>query len=106
MFKAAFIASVGIGLLATGTVNAASLAAQTELAAVSDFSAQRQVQARRADRSSRSYSVRRAYPARRSFGGIACGPGGCGPVPAGCRPTIGYDFFGNPTGFDDVFCRR
>ena len=35
---------------------------------------------------------------------IACTFLGCHPVPAGCHPQIGYDWRGNPTGFDVVAC--
>ena len=36
---------------------------------------------------------------------IACTFLGCHPVPAGCHPQIGYDWRGNPTGYDAIACR-
>jgi hypothetical protein len=36
---------------------------------------------------------------------IACTFFGCHPVPRGCTPVTGRDFFGNPTDYDDVVCR-
>ena len=37
---------------------------------------------------------------------IACTFLGCHPVPAGCYPRAGFDFWGNPTGFDVIVCPR
>jgi hypothetical protein len=36
---------------------------------------------------------------------IACTVFGCHPVPRGCTPVTGFDFWGNPTDYDDVVCR-
>ena len=36
---------------------------------------------------------------------IACTVLGCHPVPPGCHPETGYDFWGNPTGLDVIACR-
>jgi hypothetical protein len=36
---------------------------------------------------------------------VACTVLGCHPTPPGCHPEVGYDFFGNPTGFDAIVCR-
>jgi hypothetical protein len=35
---------------------------------------------------------------------IACTRYGCFPVPPGCHPIIAFDPFGNPTGYDAIFC--
>ena len=35
---------------------------------------------------------------------IACTFFGCRPVPAGCYQREGFDFWGNPTGFDVIIC--
>jgi hypothetical protein len=35
---------------------------------------------------------------------IACTRGGCVTVPPGCHPVVAFDFFGNPTGYDAIFC--
>lgn len=35
---------------------------------------------------------------------IACTPAGCHPTPPGCHPEIGFDPWGNPTGYDIVVC--
>lgn len=37
---------------------------------------------------------------------VACTRGGCHPIPPGCHPEIGYDPWGNPTGYDIVVCPR
>jgi hypothetical protein len=36
---------------------------------------------------------------------IACTVLGCHPVPRNCHPVTGYNFWGEPTGFDDIVCR-
>jgi hypothetical protein len=36
---------------------------------------------------------------------VACTAFGCHPLPPGCHPTQGYDFWGNPSAFDAVICR-
>lgn len=42
---------------------------------------------------------------RRSGGGqIACTPGGCHRVPAGCHPTQGFLWNGMPSGYDVIVC--
>lgn len=42
---------------------------------------------------------------RRSAGGqIACTPGGCHRVPAGCHPTQGFLWNGMPSGYDVIIC--
>lgn len=46
--------------------------------------------------------ARRAQPQQQ----IACTFFGCQPVPAGCYQRQGYDFWGNPTGFDVIICPR
>lgn len=45
--------------------------------------------------------------ARRATGGrqIACTFYGCRPIPRNCRPVTGYDWWGTPTGYDDIACR-
>ncbi len=48
------------------------------------------------------HHARRLHPAQRTQ--IACTFLGCHPVPPGCHPEIGYDIWGNPTGFDVVAC--
>ena len=35
---------------------------------------------------------------------IACTAFGCRPTPPGCYPTAGFDWWGNPTGFDVIVC--
>lgn len=42
--------------------------------------------------------------ARSSGRKIACTPFGCHPIPRGCHPEPGFDFWGNPTGYDIVVC--
>lgn len=37
---------------------------------------------------------------------IACTVFGCQRVPPGCYPRAGFDFWGNPTGFDVIVCPR
>jgi hypothetical protein len=44
----------------------------------------------------------RAAPSGRK---IACTVLGCRPVPRGCTPVTGRDWWGNPTDYDDVVCR-
>lgn len=36
---------------------------------------------------------------------VACTVYGCHPIPPNCHPVQGYDFWGNPSAFDDVICR-
>lgn len=55
-------------------------------------------------------SDHRAHPRRparvtRPQGHIACGKYGCHPIPPGCRPVPGFDWRGNPTGYDVTVCR-
>jgi hypothetical protein len=42
---------------------------------------------------------------RREPGRIACTVAGCHEIPPGCRPQMGYNWDGIPTGFDIVVCR-
>ena len=35
---------------------------------------------------------------------VACTPAGCYPTPPGCHPEIGFDPWGNPTGYDIIVC--
>jgi hypothetical protein len=44
----------------------------------------------------------RVAPAERK---IACTIFGCGPVPRGCTPVTGRDWWGNPSDYDQVVCR-
>ncbi len=37
---------------------------------------------------------------------IACTPFGCHRIPLGCYPTPEFDFWGMPTGYDKIICRR
>jgi hypothetical protein len=42
---------------------------------------------------------------RTSAGGqIACTLTGCQRIPPGCHPEPGFDFRGNPTGYDIIVC--
>ncbi|HEY7229808.1 MAG TPA: hypothetical protein VH558_05495 [Pseudolabrys sp.] len=41
----------------------------------------------------------------REAGQIACTVTGCHRIPPGCRPEMGYNWDGIPTGFDVVVCR-
>ena len=41
---------------------------------------------------------------RRGSRYIACTPSGCHPTPPGCYPTAGFEWRGNPTGFDVIVC--
>ena len=41
----------------------------------------------------------------RPQGDIACGKYGCHPIPPGCHPEPGFDWWGNPTGYDVTICR-
>ena len=45
------------------------------------------------------------YVRRAPQGQIACTVLGCSPVPRGCTPVTGYDWWGEPTGYDDIACR-
>jgi hypothetical protein len=36
---------------------------------------------------------------------IACTKYGCFPVAANCRPQTQLDWWGNPTGYDQIVCR-
>jgi hypothetical protein len=36
---------------------------------------------------------------------VACTELGCHPIPPGCHPQMGYNWDGNPTGFDIVACQ-
>lgn len=35
---------------------------------------------------------------------IACTSSGCHPIPPGCYPRPGYDWWGNPSGYDVIVC--
>ncbi len=39
-------------------------------------------------------------------GQIACTPTGCQRIPPDCHPEPGFDFWGNPTGYDVIVCPR
>jgi hypothetical protein len=49
--------------------------------------------------------TRHVRPSRQSSGQIACTIYGCHRIPANCRPVTGYNWWGDPTGFDEVACR-
>lgn len=51
------------------------------------------------------HTLRHARPTRQAAGQIACTIYGCHRIPANCRPVTGYNWWGDPTGFDDVACR-
>jgi hypothetical protein len=72
---------------------ATTVLAQARHAPVTEFSAARKTNAQQ-----RHACV---VPQRK----IACTFYGCHPVPIGCTPVTGRDFFGNPTDYDDVVCR-
>jgi len=39
-------------------------------------------------------------------GQIACTPFGCQRIQPDCHPEQGFDFWGNPTGYDIIVCPR
>lgn len=49
------------------------------------------------------HHARRARPQQSAQ--VACTVYGCHPIPRNCHPVQGYDFWGNPSAFDDVVCR-
>ncbi len=104
MQKSIFTAVAAGAILAMMSVTTAM--ASKISPSVTEWSAARKQINAKAHRRSHIHSERRAHPARGSYGGVACGYGGCGPVPAGCTPTAGFDFWGNYSGQDDVYCRR
>jgi hypothetical protein len=94
-------------LLAAGTMSASAATpshgkspqpeALSAASAATEWSAQRRVR-----------PVRRAHAARPAYGaigGIACTQFGCAPVPVGCIPVTGYDWYGYPRGNDAVVCQ-
>lgn len=48
---------------------------------------------------------RHAMRVARPQGHIACDKYGCHPIPPGCYPEPGFDWRGNPTGYDVTVCR-
>lgn len=86
-------AGVALALLVIPAAAAAAPALAQERAPLAELSA-----ARKAKAPPRHV---RAAPQRK----IACTYFGCRPVPRGCTPVTGRDFFGNPADYDSVVCR-
>lgn len=89
--------ALGLAVLAAGFTTVPAQA-RDEAVSLSAAAKKHHVRKHRAKR----YVVRRAWPAQSK---VACTAFGCRPIPPGCTPTTGYDWWGNPTGFDDVVCR-
>lgn len=51
-------------------------------------------------------AAKNASPRTNADSQIACTPAGCQRIPPGCHPEPGFDFRGNPTGFDVIVCQR
>lgn len=51
------------------------------------------------------HAPRHVRSTRQASGQIACTIYGCHRIPAHCRPVTGYNWWGDPTGFDEVACR-
>lgn len=98
MPRTAYALILAFALAAPAAMANAAPPAATVPQAASQTLAPTQVQYRRHYR-----RERRSY-----YGGrqIACTPYGCHPIARGCHPTPGYDFWGNPTGYDDIVCPR
>lgn len=85
----ALTSALAFALAVTGSSGGSAAAATSSQAQT--LSAAKKKPARRAHRPSRQ---------------IACTVFGCQRVPPGCYPRTGFDFWGNPTGFDVIVCPR
>ena len=93
--------TVAFGLAAATALTAAVWSASASASSTSALH-----QSVRTDHALTLSAAKKKRRIRRGARHIACTPAGCYPAPPGCYPTAGFDWRGNPTGFDVIVCPR